>query len=248
MIHNLAPTNAPWFEHLTDSVRSLGEAAHEWKLASTAADLAYAHAERGDFHEGKVTGQPGPDATGWNARAITRSPHARATSQLRRVAMNHMHHLAGEYRHAAMLFATGAAWAIRTVHAGEQPALVVLAVDNTDRRDLVPGNTAVPAEIMDGYSEGAKLRAAHDRLTDCLYAGTVAEAIADQDHVADHEASQMHEAATVAEGLADAAYEYGLLAERALQYALLGPKQTHLVLLAKQRATQEQPATESGAK
>ncbi|MBZ6259727.1 hypothetical protein KVH22_29870 [Streptomyces olivaceus] len=245
-MYNLAPKNAPWFEHLTDSVRSLGEAAHEWQLAHTGAKLAYTHAERGDLHAGKVTGQPGQEARGWIARPASRSPHASASFALRRAAMNHMHHLGAEYRHTAMLFATGAAWAVRAVHAGEQHDRVVFAVDDTDRRDLIPGSTHLPfAEALEGrYSGVGKLRTAHDRLTDCLLAGEQAEDIADQAYVADHEASQMFDLAVVAEGLADAAYAYGLLAERALQFVLLGPKQTHRVLLAEQRAAQEQAAVD----
>ncbi|KPC86282.1 hypothetical protein ADL35_12430 [Streptomyces sp. NRRL WC-3753] len=242
MIRNLAPANAPWFEHLTDSVRSLGEAALDWQLGSNGAAFSYDLIERGgDFHEGKVTCEPES-----GAGPVTRSPHARATSMLRSAALNHMHHLAGEYRHAAMSFAAGATWAIRAVHTGKQPAVVVLTVD--ENQDFIPGSTAIPAEAVDRYNGAAQLRTAHDRLMECLIAGEQAEDIAGQAYVADHEASQMYDLAAVAEGLADAAYTYGLLAERALQYVLLGPKETHRVLLAEQRAAQEQAVTEVEAK
>ncbi|WP_411090825.1 hypothetical protein [Streptomyces sp. 049-1] len=243
-MYNLAPKNAPWFEHLTDSVRSLGEAAHEWKIAHTGAELAYTHAERGELHDGKVTGRPGPDAVVGPRRDGSRSPHVSASFALRRAAMNHMHHLGGEYRHTAMLFASGAAWAVRKVHLGERHDQVVFVVDDTDRRDLTPGSTVIPDQALDRYSGASQLRAAHDRLTDCLLAGEHAEDIADQAYVADHEASQMFDLGVIAEGLADAAYAYGLLAERALQYVLLGPKQAHRDRLAEERAAQEQAAAD----
>ncbi|MEU3346380.1 hypothetical protein ABZ723_15620 [Streptomyces sp. NPDC006700] len=251
-MYNLAPKTAPWFEHLTDSVRALGEAAREWKLASTAASLAYAHADidRHPWHAGKVTGQTIPEDGGWAAElAATRSPHMNAVFALQRHYLNAKHATANGYEDAALLFASGAAWAIRQVRAGEQPGRVVFAMDRTDQRNLVAGSLDAEADAFKEarYSEAAKLRAAYDRAMDCFHARFDAEGIDGQDYIADHEASEMHELWVISEGLADASYSYGLLAERALQFVLLGPKDAHRKQLAEQRAAQQQATTESEA-
>lgn len=238
-MYNLAPANAPWFEHLTDSVRALGEAAREWQLAATAATLAHAHADvqRHPWHQGKVTGQPSPEVRGWAGKPAERSPHMNAVFDLQRLYLNVKHDTARGYEHAALLFASGAAWAVRRVRAGHHPERVVFATDDTDRRSLVPGtfNADLDALKEARLSTAGKLQKAHTRLQECLWARDVGEDIGSQDYVSDHEASDMHECWTLAEGIADAAYAYTLLVEQALGFVLLGPKEAHRKQLAAEK-------------
>lgn len=245
MTHNLAPDSAPWFEHLTDSVDALGEAAREWKLACQAAEVVYEQTDpmRRILHDGKVTGQPGPEAVGWNARPFTRSPHSGAVYALHTLYLKAKHHARAEYGHAAMLYASGAAWAIRAVRAGEQPARVVFGVDddNADRRrDLVPGDldAGVDAFKADRYSNVHQLENAHDRLLDCIAAGRHAEEIGDQEYVSERDDAEAAECWAIAEGGADAADAYGRLLREALGFVLLGPREAHRRQLAEQRAAE----------
>ncbi|MGW5123015.1 hypothetical protein ACWEQ7_02940 [Streptomyces sp. NPDC004069] len=258
-MYDLAPKNAPWFEHLTDSVRALGYAARDWQLAAQAATVDHARADHPglDFHMGRVTGLPAPDATGWHARPRNHRPHSVAQRQLEKHYRDAMYAARHAYEDAARLYASGAAWAVRQIQEGQQPQYVEFAMEQgaDTLLALTPGGYRVDTDMLTTarYSDAAKVTAAYQRLDDCLYAGQVAEDIGDQDYVADHEASQMLDAWTVAEGTADAAYAYGLVLERALQFVLLGPKDAHRKLLAEQRAAeqraaeQQQETTESEA-
>ncbi|WP_340382262.1 hypothetical protein U5640_36230 [Streptomyces sp. SS7] len=249
MRYNLAPVNAPWFEHLADSVDALGEAAREWKLAHQAAGLAHEQTDpmRRILHDGKVTGQPGPEAVGFNAKPFTRTPHCAAVFELQRIYMEAKHHTRAEYGHAALLYASGAAWAIRAVRAGEQPARVVFGVEtegDNGQRELVPDDLRLDAGLdafdADRYSKADKLRAACARLTECLGAGEMAAAIGDQEYVSERDDADAAEAWAIAEGGPDAAYAYGHLLREALGFVLLGPRDAHRRQLAEQRAAQEQ--------
>jgi hypothetical protein len=237
---NLAPANAPWFEHLADSVDALGEAAREWKLAHQAAGLAYERADpmRRVLQGGKVTGQPGPELSGWNAKPFTRSPHSKAVFAIERLCREAKHHTRAEYEHAALLYASGAAWAIRAVRAGEQPARVVFDVD--DERVLVPGDpdAGVDAFKADRYSKANRLEDAFDRLLECLAEGRRAEEIGDQEYVSERDDAEAAEAWAIAEGTADAAYVYGQLLREALGFVLIGPRHEHRKRLAEARAAE----------
>lgn len=255
MSYNLAPVNAPWFEHLTDSVDALGNAAREWKLAHQAAELAHAQTDpmRRILHDGKVTGQPGPEVTGWNAKPFTRTPHVAAVFELQRLYMHTMHHARAEYGHAALLYACGAAWAIRAVRAGEQPARVVFGVDDegdNGQRELVPDDLRLDAGLdafeADRYSKADKLKAACARLTECLGAAEAAEAIGDQEYVSERDDADAAEYWAIAEGGPDAAYAYGNLLREALGFVLLGPREEHRRQLAEARAAQEQAEAPGG--
>ncbi|WP_405994993.1 hypothetical protein [Streptomyces sp. NBC_00986] len=243
-MYNLAPANAPWFEHLIDSVRALGEAALEWKLVQRDAGTALMKADRLlHFHEGKVTGRPGPEAQGWESRPIDRTPHSSAVFGIRKEYLDAFHRADNAYELAAMCFASGAAWAVRQVQDGETPPLVVLGLTDDGRRQLAPGSLDVHLDRMEGrYAGIGKLSTAYKRVCECLYAREVAEDIGAQSYVSDHEASQMTDASEAGEGLADAAYAYGLLAERALSFVLLGPKDAHRKQLAVARAEADEVA------
>lgn len=246
MTYNLAPENAPWFEHLSDSVRALGEAAREWRLAATAATLARDHADvqRHPWHQGKVTGQPSPEARGFAGEPAERSPHMNAAFELQRLYGDVQRDTAGGYERAALLFASGAAWAVRRVRAGHHPGRVVFATDDTDRRSLIPGPFDADLDALKEarLSTAGKLWSAHDRLQECEWARHAGEDIASQDYVSDHEASDMHECWALAEGLAEAAYSYGLLVEQALGFVLLGAREAHRQQLGVQRAAERRAA------
>lgn len=242
MTYNLAPENAPWFEHLTDSVRGLGEAAREWRLADRAAALAEAHVglERRVLHEGRVTHQPGPDTLPFRRHTHTNHrPHTRAFFELQRIYMEHRWLTRRRYRESAMLFASGAAWAIAHVQAGEQPRQVVFDLDGYERPGPMPHGYRV--ECLGPYVGAKKLAAAYEQLLAKDHAREVAEEIAgrDEDEVTERDAGDMFDAADAARGIEDAAYEYGLLVEQALGFVLLGPKDAHRKRLAEERAAQQ---------
>lgn len=213
----------PWFEDLTDSVRALGEAAREYQLAHTAAFNLYAGVEpdRRRLHEGKVAAQPGPSTTGWPRTPFTREPHADAVFTLTdtyRTLTFELHRL---YENAALCYAAGCAWAIRTVQAGHNPNGVILPVSE-DRRTLLPGSFHI--EGLEQYARGRQLAAAYERLSTCLEAAGYAADLDSRGDLLDHEAGWMHDAVDVASGTADAAYAYGVLAESGLQFTLLEPR------------------------
>jgi hypothetical protein len=241
-MYDLAPDNAPWFEHLVDSVRALGHAARDWQLAAQDATVAHGRADHPglDFHEGQVIGLPWPDATGWDARPQPRRPHGTAQRALEKHYRDVMYQAQHGYEDAARLYASGAAWAVRAVQDGLQPQLVEFHGEpRTEGPDvLVPGSERIGIDALRTarYSDAEKVAAAFKRLDDCLYSGQVAEDLGHQDYIADHEAAEMFEAWTVAEGTADAAYAYGLVLEGALQFVLLGPKDAHRKALAAARA------------
>jgi hypothetical protein len=227
-----APT-APWFEHLVDSVRALGEAAHEWQIADQQTRLLQANVqiERRVLHEGKITGQPGAGTRGWESRRTSREPHPDAVFALQKIYLDLGFTTRRRYEDAAMLYASGAAWAIARVQAGETPTRVTFALDA--ERLLVPGPCAVDG--LGRYAEAGRIAAAYERLISLQIAGDHAEELAGRDYIADHEASEMFDAAQAAEGLADAAYAFGLLAERAVGYVLLEPRRKHGEELARVR-------------
>lgn len=244
-MYNLAPDNAPWFEHLTDSVRALGEAAREWQLADQAARLLEAGTdmERRILHEGKILVH-GPASRGWDAKPRKSGPHEHAVSDLGRVYMEHRFLTRRRYEHAAMLYASGAARAIAQVQAGEQPERVLFTLD-ADRTPVVGG---YKIGELGNYVNAKKIAAAYEQVLRMDQAAEYAEEIAGrEDHeVSERDAGDMFEAGAYAQGLPDAAYAYGRLAEGALAYVLLGPKQEHRQQLAEQRAAARGDARADG--
>lgn len=246
MTYNIAPENAPWFEHLTDSVDALGEAARVWRIAARSAELAHEQTDPFNrvLHEGRVTGRPGPEATGWNARPFSRSPHSDAVSELERLYLDAKHQTRAEYEHAALLYASGGAWAIRAVRVGEQPTRPTFGVDRegaTGRGRLVPGDVGVDVDALkaDCYGKASLLEGAYDRLLECLAAGRHAEDIGDQEYVSERDDAEAAECWAIAEGTADAAYAYGQRLREALGFVLLGPRENHRRQLAEQRAVEQ---------
>ncbi|MEW2570465.1 hypothetical protein [Streptomyces sp. NPDC047070] len=243
MTHNMAPANAPWFEHLVDSVRALGEAAREWQLADQQARLLEAGVqfERRSLHEGRILVH-GPATRGYDSKPRTREWHAHAVMDLQKIYMEHRFLTRRRYEHAAMLFASGAARAIAQVRAGEQPVRVLFTLD-ADRMPVVGG---YKVGDLGNYSGQKALAAAYERVASMDYAAEVAEEIAGrEDHeVSERDAGEMFEAGAFAEGLPDAAYEYGRLAEGALRFVLLGARQEHGKELAARRAAEQAAAAD----
>lgn len=235
-MYNLAPANAPWFEHLTDSVSALREAAREWQLADQAARLLEANVEleRRNLHEGEIS-VAGPETTGWHAKPHRRGPHEHAVFDLQKIYMEHRFLTRRNYEHAAMLFASGTAWAIAQVQAGEKPGAVHFPLDE-DRRPVV-GQYSIDG--LGNYVDARRIAAAYEQVLSMDVSGEHAEDLAGQDYVTDHEAGEMFRAAEHAQGLPDAAYAYGRLAEDALQFVLLAPKAAHHKQLAEQRAAEQ---------
>jgi hypothetical protein len=127
------------------------------------------------------------------------------------------------YERAALLYASGCAWAIRTVQQGGNPNGVAFGL-GTDNQ-LLPGRYDIQG--LERYARGRQVAAAYEHLTRCMGAGDEAADLGSQDYLADHEAGQLHDALDVAEGIADAAYAYGLLAEGAVRYVLIEPRRQY---------------------
>ncbi|MFG2699563.1 hypothetical protein [Streptomyces sp. NPDC048386] len=239
-MYNLARAGAPWYEHLTDSVRALGDAAREWQIADQKAAVLEADVEllRRNLNEGKILVH-GPQDSGWDAKPRQRGPHEHAVFDLQKIYMDHRHLTRRWYEHAASMFAAGAAWAVARVRAGEQPDACLFPLDEDHRP--VPGSCRI--EDLGPYAGARDLAAAYERLISMEASAEFGEELAGRDYVSDHEAGEMFDAWEHARGLAGAAYAYGLLAERALQFVLLGPKETHRKQLAEARAAEQAGGT-----
>jgi hypothetical protein len=210
-----------WTDSLFDSVYALYEAAHEYQIAHRAAGVAVQSVavDRRQIHDGEIDSTLRLNDSG-DTRTRRRRPHEHAVFTLLDLYGKTERQLHHSFEHAALLYATGAVWAINAVQGGGTPAVVEFARD----ADGVSVRHPVRLPYLDRYAEAAQLKAAHDRLADCLDAERYAEQLAGAEHVADHEAGDMFRAGEVAEGIADAAFAYGLLAQRALNFVLLGPR------------------------
>lgn len=220
----------PWFDQLTDSVRALGEAANEYRLAHLAAKVSYAGVDlmRRTLQEGKVgVSRVG----GGTVYPDTRGPHNIAVITLSSMYSHQMHRIENCYEDAALLYASGAAWAIQAVQAGQTPERVEFEVGPDGK--LIPRSMAITG--LEPCTVAKPLAAASERLSRCLDAAVYGEGIDAQGYVADHEAAAMHDALDVARGIPDAAMAYGLLAEQGLSYVLLEPKRQHERQLAAER-------------
>ncbi|WP_406365204.1 hypothetical protein [Streptomyces sp. NBC_00645] len=209
----------PWYEDLTDSVTALREAAYEYKAAHRASVTLRDSVtmERRRLEDGRVSAQPAPTEQGLAPVPRSREPHANAVFDLASTYGKLTSSFLERFEHAALLYASGAAWAIRYVQQGHNPNGVLFQTSDTGR--LVPG--ALEITGLDRYSEQAHVAAAYEAVAGCLDASRYGEELAEEDYLADHQASAMHDAWQHAEGTGPAAYAYGLLAERALRYVLL---------------------------
>ncbi|MEV3995779.1 hypothetical protein AB0K62_08815 [Streptomyces halstedii] len=230
-----------WTESLFDSVYALYETAREYQTAHRAAQLAMDSVDfdRRKSHEGRIAIEGRTNAYG---RTYTRCPHDHALSVLSRSYREAASEARCRYTEAALLYASGAAWAIRSVQKDEQPPVVSFEVDADG--DAVPRAMHIPGLVT--YEGGPALDGAYDAVRRCMDADEYAEDLAGRAYVSDHEAGEMFRAGNVADGLADAAFAYGLLAQRAVSFVLLEPRRARERELALARAAaqqQSQPTT-----
>lgn len=223
-----------WTESLFDSVYALYETAREYQLAHRAAQVAVetVNIDRRKAHEGRVTLEA--RTTVYN-NPLTHEVHADGLFGLRRLYGDLESEIGRRYEEASLLFASGAAWAIRTVLDGGTPAHVSF---QTGASSYVPRGMQIPG--LDTYSGGPGLDAAYEAVLRCMHAAEYGEDLAGRDYVSDHEAGEMFRAGEVAMGLADAAFAYGLLAQRAVNFVLLEPRRAHESELAAARAAAQQ--------
>lgn len=233
-----------WTDSLFDSVYALYETAREYQTAHRAAQVTTqtVDVDRRQLHTGRVAlrGMQGRgDADYYRTRH--RTPHEHAVFDLSRRYSQAEQEIGREFKQAAMLFASGAAWAIAQVQAGNHPSAVEF---NTD-----PDKVEVPHSLiisgLDRYAGARELDVSYARVCACLHAALYGEDLAGRDYVSDHEAGEMHDAAAVALGLADAAFAYGLLAQRAVNFVLLEPRRAREreLAIARAAAQQSQPTT-----
>jgi len=208
-----------WTDSLFDSVYALYETAREYRTAHRAAEVAASTVDfdRRVTHEGQITLAARPDVHG---RVSTRTPHGQALIVLHRLYSTLETETQGRYEEAALLYASGTAWAIRAVLRGETPPTAVF--QTTDHGHLAPPALEIPG--LETWVDGPALDAAYDAVLRCTEAAEHSEQMADWGPVSEPEAGTIVRAETVAAGLADACFAYGLLAQRALAFALIEPR------------------------
>lgn len=142
-----APTGTDWITQLEDSVRGLGEAAREWQVAHQAAQVLARGVEtdRRALSYGQISVHR-PGSAGWDAKRRQWQPHPHALWDLQRLYVDSSWRIREQYEHAALLYASGAAWAIARVQAGRPR----------------PGGYTITG--LDRYAGARTLAAAHDRL------------------------------------------------------------------------------------
>ncbi|MFE5853578.1 hypothetical protein ACFQ61_10240 [Streptomyces sp. NPDC056500] len=226
----------PWFEQLVDSVEALREAAGEWQRAYRAAVLVEGTVDldRRRLVEGQSDCVRSDRPEGAWDHTRTRRPHEQSIYSLAEVYMDLRHRLAGEYAHAALLFASGVAWAMREVQTGAQPERVAFSAD--DEGDALP-HRRLEITGIDRLNTAARIASAYQGVLARQVAAEVAEGLVDPPYISDHEAAQFHDALDDAAGLPDAAYAYGLLAEGALRFVLLEPRDAYARERAAKRAS-----------
>ncbi|MEU0001170.1 hypothetical protein ABZ069_30055 [Streptomyces microflavus] len=208
-----------WTDSLFDSVYALYETAREYQIAHRHAQLAAAQAEfdRHKPHEGRIALEGHSAGYG---RPITQEPHPDALFALLRVyneAATEMHRL---YEEAALLFASGAAWAVRSIQLGHTPPVVTFQTDQYDN----PVQHRLSVTGLTNYAGADVLNASYELLAHRLAASDHAVCLAEQGDLLDHEAGELHDAVDTAMGIADSAFAYGLLAQRAVNFVLLEPR------------------------
>ncbi|MFJ9979657.1 hypothetical protein [Streptomyces cyaneofuscatus] len=230
-----------WTESLFDSVYALYETAREYQAAYQSARLTRdgVDFDRRKIHEGRIE-VAGPDVWGTPGMTGRREPHANAVAVLDRLYGVLLSEIEERYDQAALIYASGAAWAVRAVQRGEQPAHVTLVAD---RDVLVPPSLEIPG--LDTWSDGPDLDAAYNAVVRCTDAAEYVEALGDQDYISDQADGELLRAHAVASGMADASFTYGLQAQRALNFVLLEPRRAREREIALARA--EARRTESTA-
>lgn len=223
-----------WTESLPDSVYALYETANEYRNAHRAAQLQTTTVDfvRRMTHEGRIALEGRTNAHG---RTYTQSPHGQALSVLSSLYSATASKTQYRYEEAALLYASGAAWAVRAVLDGGKPPVVAFQVDS--HGDPAPHSMDIPG--LDTWVDGPALDAAYNTLRRCMDAAEYGEDLADRDYVSDHEAGEMHRALGEARNLADAAFAYGLLAQRAVSFSLITARRARETELAQAHAAKQ---------
>lgn len=231
-----------WTDSLFDSVSALYETAREYQSALRAAQAAAdtVNIDRRRNHEGRIALKGRTNAYG---RPLTCEPHTRALYDLGETYGKAASVMRSRYQEAALLFASGATWAIRSVQAGEKPAVVAFRVDE----DGHPTPRSMFVGDLENLASADALYTAYDAVRRCMDADEYGEELAGRDHVSEHEAGEMFHAHDIAAGLPQAAFAYGLLAQRALNWVLLEPRRARQTELALAHAAQADRPSEPSA-
>ncbi|WP_181790945.1 hypothetical protein [Streptomyces phytophilus] len=213
------PRRQAWYAPLTASVRALGTAAQEYQLALHNAELAAAQVSP-DLrapHPGSAghlrVGQPGEVVQPF-------APHETAVGELAAFYQHQVDTLRAHHQAAALLFATGCAWAANAAHGGSRPQHVVFT--STPEGQCVPG----PLEIngLTNWPRLGELEHARYELAAVMEHQQLAHRINDQIPYTEAVAEQQHQAQQLVDArLGTAAYRYGQLAEEGLHFILAGP-------------------------
>ncbi|OKK06439.1 hypothetical protein AMK26_10500 [Streptomyces sp. CB03234] len=208
-----------WTDSLTDSVYALWETATEYRTAYLHAYLARHNAEfdRRRIHDGVIGICRRLNDRG-DTRHHRRAPHFHALSLISDAYRRAERELQQRYEDAALLYASGAAWAIASVQRSETPPVVEFT-----EADGQLAHHGLEISGLDRYAGAHALRVAYQDLAVKLGAAGYAEDLAAREYLADHEAGELHAALDDAAGIADAAYAYGQLAHKALHFVLLEP-------------------------
>ncbi|MGW1295123.1 hypothetical protein [Streptomyces sp. NPDC002533] len=208
-----------WTESLFDSVYALYETAREYQTAHRTAQLAARTVEidRRKIHEGRIALEGHSAGCG---RPLLREPHADSLFSLVHIYGEFSTEMHRRYEEAALLFASGAAWAVRSVQLGNTPPAVTFQTDQYDN----PVQHRLSITGLTNYAGAKALDASYERLTRRLAAADHAVHLAEQSNLADHEAGELHAAHDAAMGIADAAFAHGLLAQQAVNFVLLEPR------------------------
>ncbi|MFJ8883639.1 hypothetical protein ACIRJR_09515 [Streptomyces sp. NPDC102402] len=239
-------TQQHWADSLFDSVYALYETAREYQTAHRAALVAVetVDVDRRQLHEGHVAlrGLHGRiDADYYRTSRV--SPHMKAVFDLYDLYSRTERELHRRYEEAALLYASGAAWAIAVVQGDETPA----QVDFNTAEDGTPVLHRLSITGLDRYAGAGELAAAYDQVRNRMDAAEYAGDLADRGELSDHQAGELDHAIGVAMGLADMAFAYGLLAQRAVSFVLLEPRRARAAELAYARAVAQQTAEEPSA-
>ncbi|MFJ9982529.1 hypothetical protein ACIQUD_00440 [Streptomyces globisporus] len=215
-------TQQHWTESLVASVYALYETAAEYRTAYRAAQLQVTTVDqvRRMTYEGRIALEGSINAWGRTATVV---PHGQALDVLSRLYRTVETETQARYEEAALLYASGAAWAVRAVSRGDQPPLV--SFHTTTHGDPAPSSLEIPG--LQTWEDGPALDAAYDAVLRCSSAAARAEELGGREPLGDREAAELHRVHAEAERMGDASFAYGLIAQRALALVLVGPRRVH---------------------
>jgi hypothetical protein len=206
----MADTKTTWFRTLPESVYALGAAAREYRLALHTAKLGICNTDptRTHHHLGELS-VPGTPY---------HRPHDVALVSVSDLYTDLEEQVRCLYENAALAYAHGAAWAIRSVLDGKEPAHVMLHRERGHY--LFMGEMPDLREGLARWTGGKQLHSLREDLIYRESARTAAASLNAEQHLEAHESAALAAALDTAESLAQSAYGYGELAENALHFAI----------------------------